>query len=278
MSHPLASDLRIALIDQALNARRVDGRGAFTTDDVDVFLSGGFDSWSLVFALRLARRKVRAITFCPGGGSDDAGRARFGCDRLGIELTVIPLSFEPLHLVNQIGWMKRNLGIESKAEIECVYPFTQALGAVKAPLVALGHGADDLYGTTKKAALHYADDLLAFRTQEFSKSQRQIDALEKLFRDRGVNTWMPYETPRLRDLFEPYETLASLHKPRMKQPTRDAFREEFESLGFPPLRQGLQMGAGGIAERMAGALLPSPYNVGRHKSVTGVYNRIDGRP
>lgn len=261
--HVLAEPLRDELVKQC---------EAVKEPRVALMLSGGFDSWSLAFAAQRAGKEVIGYVFrMDGVESTDWQLANANARLYGIRLHEISLSADIHHLVESVRWLKKELGLVKKAEIECVYPVAEAARHVDEKTVLLGHGADDLYGTTKRAAIHFKNSLRAFRVDELARSQNQIDALRKLFSSLGMTAVMPYETPEVGALFDPYDTWDSLHKPLIKQPTRDAFHADFAHVKV--IRQGLQVGDSGIRAAFE-RLLDSPYNVSKSRSTVAIYNRI----
>ena len=261
--HALAEPLKVELVRQC---------AAIKDTRVALMLSGGFDSWSLAFAARAAGKEVIGYIFrMDGVESTDWKLANENAEMYGFKVRNISLSGDLHHLVASVRWMKAELGLFKKAEIECVYPIAETSRHVDEKHVLLGHGADDLYGTTKRAAIHFRNSLRAFRTDEFTRSQNQIDGLMKLFDGYGMTAVMPYETEEIGALFDPYDTFDSLHKPKIKQPTRDAFPEEFARIRV--IRQGLQVGDSGIRNAFE-RLLASPYNVTKASSTVAIYNRI----
>ena len=259
--NPRAQPLRDALV------RTMD---AIPGDDVAIFLSGGYDSWSLVFAARAAGKRVWGYVFhMPGQPSTDLRYARQNCQTMDVNLQEFQLpSPNPHKLIADIGFLKRDLGCRTKAEIECVWPFKKAMPSVLEKHIAVGH--EDLYGCTKQAAIHFRDNLDAWRVEARDHAENQNAALCRLaeFHDRTL--WMPYEATDVRQVFAG-ANWDDLHKPSIKQPTVDAFPEEFARIKV--VRQGLQVGDSGIRDAFE-CLLESPYNVTKARDVTAIYNRV----
>lgn len=239
--------------------------------DVAVFLSGGYDSWALVFALRAARaRRVVGYTFHVAGiESTDLKLARAGAKTFGLELIEVPLwGTQPSKLVDDIRWMKATLGVRQKAEIECVWPFFKAIKNVAEEHVFLGH--EDLYGMTKRAAIHFREKMDAYREEAQAHAANQNAALGQLFSRNGKQMHMPFESDAVRRVFVG-KNWDDMHKPGTKQMTVDAFPEDFAKIKV--IRQGLQVGDSGIRDAFA-KLLESPFNVTKARDVTAIYNRI----
>lgn len=236
---------------------------------VAVYLSGGFDSWSLVFAARAAGKEVAGYVFhLVEREPVDLRLARENSRIAGVELTVLPIAWTiPEALISDITVLKHTFGCRSKTEIECVWPFYRTAKLVAESEVLVGH--EDMYGCTKRAAMHFRENLDAWRVEARHHAANQNAALSQLFGSLGKRLWMPYEDPGVRQVFAG-ANWDDLHKPSVKQPTLDAFPE---FAGIEVIRQGLQVGDSGIREAF-GALLATPYNVTKARSVTAIYNRI----
>lgn len=261
--NPRAESLRDALV-------RVIHQYTPGDQPVGVYLSGGFDSWSLVFAARAAGRAVHGYVFhIDGVLSTDLRLARENCKAHDVPLTELPISgTAPDKLIADIGFLKQKLGCRSKAEIECVWPFKKTLKGVTHTVVLLGH--EDLYCMTKHVAIHMRDRMDEARAEAREHAERQNEALGTLFGLHDKMLVMPYESADVRAVFAG-ANWDDLHKPHDKQPTRDAFPEEFAKCKIA--RQGLQVGDSFIRETFAKLLL-TPYNVTKARDVTAIYNRV----
>jgi len=221
---------------------------AMCPEGAEVALSAGVDSTSVLIALTVMKKKPTAASFrIRGAHSSDFLTAQETARQLDVPFRAVELDERRLRAdaTALIG----SFGIRKKTAVECVWPFMQLREGFDAPALVTGSCADGYFGISKKAMIHYRDEvekLNDFRGELFAdRSYAQTDTLAEMF--YPIPTFVPYRDPALMNLFWD-ASWDELNRPKQKQTIRDAFPELGE---LPEVSKGrhtnLQLGDSGIA-------------------------------
>jgi hypothetical protein len=166
-------------------------------------------------------------------------------------------------------------GCRSKTDFECFWPMWYLLPAMakkKMKTFFTGHGADSLYCMSRKANQHFKGREDEFRKMAFSNPLAfQRGLIVKKCEELGLTYCPIFYCDEVLQLFKG-ATYDDLHKPIQKAVSRHAFPDQFDSIQCYT-HTSFQLGDSGISDHFL-ALLDTPLNVGKHKSVKGIYNHL----
>ena len=248
---------------------------AITDSHVALFLSGGIDSASLLFALQEAGKQVTCYSFMlDGKASTDFLLARRNARAFGAEFVPVLLPRSLASLKADLLTLSR-LGAKKKTDFECGWPMLYAYAAVREGVVFSGMGADGHFCISKKGMLHYRDRVDEFRRVTFSNPSYAQQPLHRAMSHRlGKVAVLPYVTKEMQSVFHGL-TWDQVNRPKQKQPILDAFPEQYRRITILP-HTNLQLGDSGIADHFR-CLLSSDWNTGGWKSPVGIYNTLASR-
>lgn len=236
---------------------------------VALCLSGGIDSVALLSLLLENKKKVVIYSFTlEDYESFDFITAKELSERFNCE-------FNPVYLPIDIGVLKKDIlrlhtdyNCRKKTEYECVWPFLYIYPAIKEKVIVTGLGAEGHFGTTKKGALHYHDDLDGFRDTFFgNKNVSQQYQHKKLCAENKKVSYFPFLTEEIRNYFRG-KTWEEVNKPKLKQPILDLINFEISVKS-----SNLQLGSG-VADHFD-KLLYTDWNNHNYKSVVGILNAVN---
>lgn len=243
-------------------------------NEVGVFLSSGIDSRCILFALLEAGKTPHAYSFTLGDRvSRDCYVAEQVSKTFGVKFTKVILPVNVEDLKSDVLILHNKYGCKLKTEYECVWPFLYAYPMVEEPVVANGIRADSHFCISKRARLHFKDDLDAYRRECFENPNggqylQHLQLAEKC----NTSVFAPYRSQEMIDYFMG-TTYEQCNKPHQKQPILNAFPEYFEKYKVYP-HTNFQLGDSGIAEHFD-KLLQTDWNRYNYMSVTGIFNLVN---
>lgn len=241
-------------------------------DTVAVLASGGIDSWSSVFALLEAGKKVHIYSFTlDDRQSSDFIKARELAEIYGLEFTPIILPTNIDTLKKDVLLLSEKFNCTKKVEFECLWPFLYAYNTITETVVGSGLCADGYFCISKSGVLHYKDRIDEFRRNYFANNGSQYKHHEVMAKHFNKKLFMPYNSPEMFNFFVG-KTWEECNQPRQKQPIFNSYLNEFQSNKFKP-HSNLQLGDSGISEHFD-KLLYTDWNTHNHKSVTGIFNSV----
>jgi asparagine synthetase B (glutamine-hydrolysing) len=251
-----------------------------SVDRAAVLLSGGIDSLTCAFALNKIGLNVTGYTFfVEGRGSEDVRAARKAADLFEWRHTVIEVPTE--NLEEDFLLLASSYDCDVKTEFENTWPFLYVYPEMEEEVVVSGIAADGHYGVSRKAMMHYRDDLETlnqFRSRYFSGDNpagiRQQRELSRRYEKKLVP---PYLDERVKDYWMQF-TWEEINEPRQKQKVMQAFPDRFHRFGWRP-HKNLQLEAG--VDVVFESLLDSPLNKNNRNRVMdlghdfGKFNNLD---
>lgn len=255
-----------ALLDELRFVRDSGKRAA-------VFLSGGVDSHSVLFALIELGVPVTAYSFTlDTHESRDFKIAKKTCETMHVPFVPVILSTDVAKLKKYVIYVVKKLGAYKKVDIECLWPMLSTLKQVEEEFVITATSADSHFALSKKACMHYKDKVDYYRTIVFKKANTgQRLHMKSECAKLGKTYFTPYDTTRMCSELYGY-TWDELNKPKQKNPIRIAFPDQFERCKVTQ-HTNLQLGDSGIAKHFE-KLLETDLNTRNYKSVIGVYNEL----
>lgn len=235
--------------------------------DVALLLSSGIDSQSLLFAMLECGIYPHVYSFTlEDRESHDFLVAQSLAKEMGVRFTKIALPLDKETLIRDCFTMARKYGARKKTDFECLWPFLYVYQRVEERVVVTGIPADGHFALSKKAVLHYKDDVEAFREGYF----RNPNAGQRLMRGMLASEWGrvnvdPYYSEKIATALRGL-SWDELNKPKEKMP----IRRSFERLMSGSRHTNLQLGDSGISQHFE--TLHEAYK--GHKSVVGIYNEI----
>lgn len=254
------------------------------TDRPFIFLSGGADSNTLLFAALESGKKPITLSFHMDGViSRDFRQAKATAEIFGVPFIEVVLPSDVDTLKKDCTILAKKYGCRGKSDFECSWPMYRAFSAVAKyakkhkiahPTIFTGHAADIYYVLSKKGNMHYKDRPDDYRTERFvdpKLSQRHV--LPLISSDLGIANEIPWVDKKILNAFKG-ASLTDVNKPRQKEPSRLAFDEYFERTRIYQ-HTNFQLGDSGIAKHFECLLLDPEWNPGnKFKAVTGVYNEL----
>ena len=246
---------------------------------VCVFLSGGVDSQSILFACLIAGIRPVCLTFAKDTHkSTDYCLAIKIAKILGLEIIRVRVPSDVSTLKQTIYRLIRKYRLVKKPDIECLYIIKFAIEAAAehdCEVVLTGHSADMFYGTSTRA-IKYRDG----REAEFIKmltsdpNLSQFQQLTDMCETLGMIYDPFYHDPKIVKIFE-NTTFREVAQPGGKCVTKEAFKEDLRQIkGLTRKHQNYQLGDTGF-EEMFKQLLDTDWNLGgMRKSAKGIYNDI----
>ena len=237
-------------------------------NDIALCLSGGIDSIALFSLLLEHGKKINVYSFAFDESSHDFIIARSLADKAKCHFTPIFLPRDIETLKNDVLTLHKDYGCVKKTEYECVWPFLYVYPCIKESVIVTGLGSEGHFGTTKKASIHFKNDLDSFRREFFSNPNvSQKNQHEALCKNFHIASWFPFLTKEVFD-WSLGKTYDEINKPKLKQPLIDMI-----TFDIRPKPSNLQCGSG-IREHFD-ELLTTSWNRHNYKSVVGVLNEIN---
>lgn len=164
--------------------------------DVAVLLSGGLASHSVLYAAIELGKNVHAYTFHLGGiESTDLKKARETCKNNNIPHTAIVLPKEIETLKADTLFLINDIGCRLKTDIECSFPIYHSLKQIKEKAILSALGDDVYFGLTKRAAIHYSqnlDKMNEYRNNRFEKAKNQLMLMQTIGDIYNKKLYTPY--------------------------------------------------------------------------------------
>jgi len=256
-----------------INIKKVLLQSANTPEtDAAVLLSAGVDSSSVLFALLEAGKRVTAYSFClDDRTSTDIKYAQITAKEFGVPFVQIPLPTSIDVLMEDLVDLVR-FGARKKTDFECGWPMLYAYKAIREREIFSGMGADGHFCISKKGMMHFKDRIDEFRDTLFSNPSYGQEHIHRKLSMVYKKRWVaPFMTQKMIDEIKG-STWDEVNRPHQKQPILDAFPEQFKRIRVFK-HTNFQKGDSGISEHFE-KLLTTDLNVGRHKSVVGIYNYL----
>ena len=244
------------------------------SDEVGLFLSSGIDSRCILFALLECGKKVHTYSFTLDDRcSKDCLVAEDISKFFNVPFTKILLPTDIETLKTDVIKLHVDYNCVKKTEYECVWPFLYAYSKVEEPIIANGIRADSHFCISKRARLHFKNDLDSYRLECFNDPNggQYLQHLQ-LAKENNTSICTPYRDKRIIDYFLG-TTYEQCNKPRQKQPILNSFPEYFEKFKIYP-HTNFQLGDSGISEHF-NKLLNTDWNRHNYKSVVGIFNMIN---
>lgn len=236
--------------------------------EIALCLSGGVDSIALFSLLLEHNKKVRVYSFAFDENSHDFITARSLANKTKCHFTPIFLPNDIETLKNDIIVLHEEYGCVKKTDYECVWPFLYVYPFITESIIVTGLGSEGHFGTTKKASIHFKNDLDSFRKEFFSNPNvSQRNQHEILCKNFHITSWFPFLTQEVFDWFLG-KTWNEINKPKLKQPLIDMINFDIN-----PKPSNLQCGSG-VREHFD-RLLNTSWNKHNHKSVVGILNEVN---
>lgn len=241
--------------------------------DVAVLLSGGLASHSVLYAAIELEKNVHAYTFhLDGVESTDLKKASETCKNNNIPHTAIVLPKEIETLKADTLFLINDIGCRLKTDIECSFPIYHSLKQIKEKVVLSALGDDVYFGLTKRAAIHYSqnlDKMNEYRNNRFEKAKNQLMFMQAIGDIHNKKLCTPYLEKGMLEYFKSL-TFEEINKPQKKQIIIDNFPE---LVGYKQYRHSFQLGDSGIAKHFE-QLVNTDWNLRNYKTPTGIYNSI----
>lgn len=270
----LVRDLQRTLAGDVLD------RGSPGAVRVAVALSGGVDSLSVLYALLELGFRPTVYSFTlEDRESTDFRVARSEAGALGLPFIPVVL---PTDLRLLPAWIREAAagGLPPrKAATECQWAMQRLFRSVRERWLALGWSAEDHFGLSKSAQLHWKDRIQEWRDHKAATEKlpgSQWHYMVGQGRRRGFDLLDPFGCQEMRDAFRG-TSWAEVNRPRQKEPVARAFPEHFTRSGARP-HQNFQLGDAGIAELWSRLLDVPELNVLRRKAPAALYRDVvEGR-
>lgn len=249
-----------------------------------VFLSGGADSNTLLFAALAAGKQPVALSFhMEGIVSRDFRQAKATAAIFNVPFIEVVLPTDVQKLKKDCTLLAKKYGCRGKSDFECVWPMYHAFQAVAKyakkhkishPTVFTGHAADIYYVLSKKGNMHYKDRPDDYRNERFvdpKLSQRHV--LPLISADLGISNEIPWVDKKILKAFLG-ASIEDVNKPRQKEPSRLAFDDYFSKTRIYQ-HTNFQLGDSGIAKHFEILLQDPEWNPdNKFRAVVGVYNEL----
>ena len=260
-------DVRNALLDSISEAIPASEK------NIAVYLSGGIDSLSCVFALLELGKNVTTYSFTlEGSVSTDAIYAAGNSRLFNVPHKRFELSTNQESLKKDIRALAAH-GAITKTDYECFWPFLKTLPLIPEKHIVTGHAADAFFGRTKKAQIHYKNRLQLYVDTCMDKpGYCQVPLFNAVTKATGQLVLMPYFSKQMRDTFRDSTYEQVNIRGKIKYPIQASYPKSFATTS---IRQhtNLQMGDSGIQPLFA-SLLKSDWNTRNLKSVVGIFNDV----
>lgn len=263
---------KLPRVRQALIAELSKYRGPFA-----VYLSGGADSNSLLFALLEMGAKVACYTGAlKGRQTRDLVKAQEVCKLFGVKHTTVWLPTKLPTLVREVKENFLLMDLKSKVEVEAFFVFRHLIEATKEPIIVTGLYAGIYFALNKSAMIHYRHRIDDYRKLMYKKATAptsQTAKVNKYAQAQGKILLAPYVTPRMMKTFAG-TTWDDVNTPQQKYAIRENFRDYFDQVKIGRA-QDMHKGDSGISDMFQQLLTSEKYNPdGRFRSVVAIYNRM----
>lgn len=246
---------------------------ALPEDDIAIFLSGGVDSQTLLFALLEAGKNITAYSFSRDDYlSKDYISAKDVAKIFDIKFISVMLPTDEHSIKRDLLILHNEYLCKTKIEYECFWPFMYVYPIIKEKIVIGGFEGN--WGCARDYALHYKPNIQLYRKDDWMRANRSQRIQHYIAGDKfNIFPYFPYRAEEMFRLFYS-STYEDCNKPKEKQVLIDAYPEYFSKIkiNYP---MGLQLGKNGISELFEERLLNSNWNIHNYKSVVGIYNSVN---
>lgn len=242
---------------------------------IAVALSAGIDSAMILFCLLDLGYKVTAFTFHREGViSTDFKLSKENCKILGVDFVevIVPNKIDTNRLIH----IMRDLKVKNKSAVECTYTMDYVWEKMQEHNVDIafsGIGNDSLYGSSKKANIHFGKTLelnQLFRRNNFMSTgtyqfNGQVKAWSNLCAEKGIKLSVPIWDRTIYDFLNPF-TFKELNTPTQKTPCWNLYPDYVEKTTIKK-HENLQCGDSQIRELFEPLLLDKVANPNNKKSM-----------
>jgi len=249
-------------------------------EDVALLFSGGTDSLTCLFALLDIGVYPRLYTFhLEGNVHKDVVISAKVAEFYGLKHVIIEIPDDIERLQEDVKYIVKELPVDRKTNIQCVFPFLYVLPNIIESVVVSGLCADDLFGTAKSVAIKSAKDKNVFdairkRTLSSLNSSAYLPIktlVEDICKKKFV---VPYRNEELIEYMLQF-SWADLNKPKQKQLSLDAFSKYFAKQDIYRKNSNLQVGSG--IREYHNKLINTPLNIYGRNRVDEIYKDVKKR-
>jgi asparagine synthetase B (glutamine-hydrolysing) len=252
-------------------------REIYDVNDVGLLFSGGTDSLTCLFSLLDMGISPTLYTFHLEGNIHlDVIVSKKVAEYYGLRHVIITIPDDINRLQDDVKFIVKELPVDRKTNIQCVFPFLYVLPNITESTVVSGLCADDLFGTAKSVAIKASKDKEVFDTIRKktlsslnSSAYLPIKTLIEDMHDKKFVT--PYRDRRVIDYFFRF-SWSELNKPKQKQISLDAFAEEFSEQDIYRKNSNLQVGSG--IREYHNKLINTPLNKLNRNRVDEIYKDL----
>lgn len=244
---------------------------------ITVFLSGGIDSHACLFACLELGLNVNVVSFTlDTHESTDFKTARNTARIFDLPFFPVRLKTTEEHLKKWVLYAVQELGLDSKSNIECMWPLYGAIkmaAKIGSKHVVCGMGADPLFLMAKDVSMHGQPFVKEIRRAGYRVRNTQRELLKRLSFDLGMYAHAPYnENGRVYA-----EILRETDWKVLNTPQKALLNQawpELKKMCKVRAHQNFQLGDTNISGIFSDRLLASDWNVRNLKSVVGIYNDV----
>ncbi len=240
-------------------------------------LSSGIDSLAIAFGLQDLGKEITAYTLhIDNVESTDWKYAKRNAYIFNFPIVecIIPNTLNYMYLHRLI----RTYKLYKKTDIECLYPYFYVLPKIKEDILLTGVGADNYFGLSKKAMIHYKSSLELlneFRIKYITNKRFNMDKdLEIIAKNEyNIKIGSPYlHSPEMMEYFLDKDW-DQCNKPKQKQLFLDMFPNRFSNIKIIK-HTNLQCGDSQIRELFEPILKDNTTNSRNRTRVMDVYRDI----
>ncbi len=205
-------------------------------DDVAIFMGGGADAATLLFAcLQLNKKPVGYSFFLDGKPSYDSLKAQEICEIFNVPFVPVPLSTN--NLVKDFKSLAIKYNCQKKTHFECTFPFIYLFPMIKEKYVLTGVGADSHYVLSKKGMIHFkhtVELMNKFRWNYFHNTPNVggLNQLKQFCDEYDKVLSIPYFEKEVYDYF--YDmSWNEINKPTQKHLIKKCYKE-FDKIKVKP--------------------------------------------
>lgn len=254
----------------------------YKDNEVAVFLSGGADSQSVLFACLEANVKPVCFSFTlDTEESRDFKCAKAIAKHFGLKFIKVSIPSDLDTMKSTLLHIIKKFDLKKKTDIECLYIIKFALEKAAAHgihVVLTGHSADTFYGPSTRSK-NYRDgkEHLFHKKIKTDPYWSQFTYLKQMCYELDLTYDPLYHHPKVAKSFE-NTTFKEANNPGGKFITKEAFRDYFTKVqGYTYKHENYQAGETPFPKAFE-ALLESDWNIENHKALIGIYNHIiEGR-
>lgn len=240
-------------------------------DDVSLCLSAGIDSIALLSMLLQCNKSVTVYSFTLKSKlSNDFNVAKKLADKYNLRFVDVLLPDDEMSLKRDVLVLHNEFGCRKKTDYECVWPFLYVYPKLQNNVIVAGLGAEGNFGTTKRACIHYKNNLDEFRDLFFSNQNVSQTIQHSMLGEKyNIKSWFPFLTDDVRNIFIG-KSWEELNQPHVKNCVFELIPNDIRKF----VRTGNLQLDSGIAKHFD-MLLNTDWNLHNYKSIIGIFNSIE---